>query len=131
MMLLDAGIWEHLPPAVFGSILGAALVLGTNMVRAHISRGRAKEKIDTVSSDMSAVFQQLNELTKDITAAQIDLAVLKNTVEGLPGPGQVRDQIQAMEDRMSKRLEHLSSEVRSVFAEAMKQWKCPMDHKKS
>lgn len=81
---------------------------------------RDRERID---KEAAAMWRRIDEMRKDINAAQTDLQVLHETVKSFP----TRDDIWALERRIQDRMAKLTSD----FGEMLQSIKftCPMANK--
>ena len=80
---------------------------------------------NNVEKNESALWKRVEAFRSELTALQVAQGVLKSRLEELPDHSDLHDRLQEMQDRMDKRLEKLTDEMRQIMSTAASKFRCP------
>lgn len=88
-------------------------------------RAEAESKVN--KEVQSAIWRRLDELRSEVNQVRIDQEVLKERIRSMPDHDALHAKLEAIEERLEKKLDVLVKQVQEAFAVATARFKCPHD----
>ena len=120
---------------IFGGLTLLAVAVGGvwGIIKTLLTRDRkavddrASETARQNKEVQADIWKRLNELQADVTAVKIDQGVLKERIRSMPDHDALHTKLEAIEERLEKKLDTLVKQVQEAFTLATAKFRCPHD----
>ena len=110
---------------VTGGVWGTIKML---LIRDRTSQdNQAKEAARLNEEARATIWKRLDELRADMTEIQVEQGVLRERVRTMPDHDALHAKLEAIEERLERRLDNLVKQVQEAFQAATAKFRCPYD----